>query len=177
MGSDASAIATVTAAELDALPLSAWWESRGLSRATAFRLVKIAGIAPGRLKVPYTRLPVASLTAEQVAVLDPLAARLRDGATLPQLEAELITSLAVSESPSEPVSDALSPSAPAVDAAPLLARLEAAERAIRSGCPLTTAEVAWLLGARPGGDRVTRAGVEAVRHSRNCWQLRRAETV
>lgn len=184
MDSDASAITpaepaaiAITAAELDSLPLSAWWESRGLSRASAFRLVKIAGISPGRVKVPYSRLPVASLTAEQVAQLDPLAHRLRNGATLPQLEAELTTAMVAAESPSDHASDDLSPSAPAVDAAALLARLEAGERAIATGLPLSTAEMAWLLQARPGGDRVTRAGVEAIRHGRNCWQLRRAQSV
>jgi hypothetical protein len=64
-----------------------------------------------------------------------------------------------------------------LDPGAVLARLEAAERAISSGCPLTTIEAAWILGAKPGGDRVVRAGIEAVRHARNCWQLRRAETV
>jgi hypothetical protein len=53
----------------------------------------------------------------------------------------------------------------------LLARLEAAERAISSGLPLTTADVAWILGARPGSATVTRGGITATRHGRNVWSL------
>ncbi len=172
MGSDATAITTI-----DSLPLSDWYDSRGVPRSTAFKLVRIAGLELGRVKVPGTRALVAALNAEQTAVMDRLADRWRDGATLPQLQAEFTTALAVPDglSQAEPVPDGLSPSAPAIDADALLARLEAGERAIRSGLPLTTSEVAWLLLARPGGDRVTRAGVEAVRHGRNIWQLRRSE--
>lgn len=173
MVSDASALAP---AELDCIPFSTWFDSRGIPRSTAFRLVRIAGLELGRMKVPGTRAPVSALTAEQVATLDRLSARLRDGATLPQLEAELAAALVpVDLSQAEPVPDGLSPSATPIDSSALMARLEAGERAIRSGLPLTTSEVAWLLLARPGGDRVTRAGVEAVRHGRNVWQLRRSE--
>lgn len=173
MGSDASPL---TPAEIDATPLVGWYEARGVPRSTAFRLVKLAGLELGRMKVPGTRAPVSALTAEQVAILDRLADRLQDGATLPQLEAELTAAMVPVElSQVEPVPDGLSPSATPIDADALLARLEAGERAIRSGLPLTTSEVAWLLLARPGGDRVTRAGVEAVRHGRNIWQLRRSE--
>jgi len=62
-----------------------------------------------------------------------------------------------------------SPDAP--DAGPFLQRLEAAERAIRSGLGLTTAEVAWVLGVRPGGPTVTRGGITATRTGYNCWRL------
>lgn len=174
MGSDGSALVT---AEIDATPLAGWYESRGIARATAFRLVKLAGITPGRMKVPGSRAPVSALTGDQVAVLDRLADRLRDGATLPQLEAELTTALAPATVAADAGSDSPSLSDPAADASALLARLEAGERAIRSGLPLSTSEVAWILGARPGSGLVVRAGVEAIRHGRNCWQLRRSEPV
>jgi len=174
MGSDTSA---VVPAEVTAIPLSTWWESRGIARATAFRLVKMAGIKPEPLKVPTSRAPVSGITSEQVAILDQLAQRLQDGATLSRLEAELSTAIVAASSPAETVSDDPGPVAAAMDAGPLLARLEAGERAIRTGLPLSTPEVTWILGARPGGDRVTRAGVEAIRHGRNCWQLRRSEPI
>jgi hypothetical protein len=160
--------------EIDAMPLSDWWESRGIARSTAFKLVKVAGIKPGRIRVPSSKLPVSSITPADAQKLDSLAARLKSGATLPQLEAEITTSLVpASTHQPETVSDGLSHQQH--DAGALIQRLEAGERAIRSGLPLTTSEVAWLLLARPGGDRVQRAGVEALRHGRNIWQLRRSE--
>lgn len=173
MDSDAYPLALT---EIDAMPLSAWWESRGIPRSTAFKLVKVAGIKPGRIRVPSSKLPVSSITPADAQKLDSLAARLKSGATLPQLEAENTTSL-VSASTDQPetVSDGLSHHQQH-DAGALIQRLEAGERAIHSGLPLTTSEVAWLLQARPGGDRVQRAGVEALRHGRNCWQLRRSES-
>lgn len=39
---------------------------------------------------------------------------------------------------------------------------------------LTTREVRLLLGANPGAEEVTRAGVTARRLSRNLWRLSRA---
>lgn len=173
---DSDAI-TVAQAVLDTMPLSSWWESRGIARATAFRLVKLARIEPGKMKVPTSRVPVSCLTAEQVAQLDALAAHLKNGKTLPLLEAMLTTSMVPAAGPAETVSDDPGPSPSPLDPGALLERLEAGERAIRSGLPLSTSEVAWLLQARPGGDRVQRAGVEAVRHGRNCWQLRRSDPV
>ena len=166
-----------TLATLDSLPLTDWYEARGVPRSTAFKMVRIAGLELGRVKLPGTRALVAALTAEQRQVMDRLADRWCDGATLPQLQAEFTAALVPSDglSQAEPVPDGLSPSAPPIDAGALLSRLEAGERAIRSGLPLTTSEVAWLLLARPGGDRVSRAGVEAIRHGRNVWQLRRSE--
>jgi hypothetical protein len=167
----------LTLAEIDSIPLSAWWESRGIPRSTAFKLVKVAGIKPGRIKVPSSKLPVSSITPADTQKLDALAARLKSGATLPQLEAEITTSLVSSSAlQSETVSDDLSHHQQH-DAGAFIQRLEAGERAIRSGLPLTTSEVAWLLQARPGGDRVQRGGVEAIRHGRNCWELRRSESV
>lgn len=164
---------TTIEAQVDAVPFSSWWESRGIARATAFRLVKIAGISPGRMKVPSSRAPVSAISADQAAALDALAEQLRNGVTLAQLEAATTTALAARPGPSQTTADDPGPSHLPVDPSALLARLEAGERAIATGMPLSTAEIAWLIGARPGGDRVTRGGVIAIRHGRNCWTLSR----
>lgn len=174
MLSDSIAVAAV---EIDSLPFSDWYESRGVARATAFRLLKLARIERRTGKVPGSRVPIRVLDLQQVAALDRLVARLRDGSTMPQLEAEITAALVATSSPAETVSDDLSHHPAPFDHAALLARLEAGERAIRTGLPLSTAEVGWLLQARPGGDRVVRAGVEAVRHGRNCWEIRPSEAV
>jgi hypothetical protein len=59
------------------------------------------------------------------------------------------------------------------DAQALRQRLEAIDLAIRTGAPLSTAEVTHLLGARPGSAVTDRGGLRAKRVSRNVWVLSR----
>nr|ABD96465.1 unknown [uncultured marine type-A Synechococcus GOM 5D20] len=54
-------------------------------------------------------------------------------------------------------------------------RLELTALAIKTGAPLTTAEVSLLLGARPGSEQVERGGLVAHRVSRNVWRLSKLE--
>jgi hypothetical protein len=57
------------------------------------------------------------------------------------------------------------------DVAALRQRLELTSLALQTGAPLSTAEVTYLLGARPGGADVERGGLRARRISRNVWKL------
>jgi hypothetical protein len=50
-------------------------------------------------------------------------------------------------------------------------RLELTALAIKTGAPLSTAEVTQLLGIRPGSEEVERGGLRANRMSRNVWRL------
>jgi hypothetical protein len=61
------------------------------------------------------------------------------------------------------------------DLASLKQRLELTELALKTGAPLSTAEVTVLLGARPGGTVVERGGLRARRISRNVWKLSKAD--
>ncbi|QVL54516.1 MAG: hypothetical protein KFB97_10200 [Cyanobium sp. M30B3] len=61
------------------------------------------------------------------------------------------------------------------DLTALRQRLELTDLALRTGAPLSTAEVTVLLGARPGGAVVDRGGLRARRISRNVWKLGKAE--
>ena len=54
-------------------------------------------------------------------------------------------------------------------------RLELTALAIDTGAPLTTAEVSFLMGAKPGGDRVERGGLVARKVSRNVWRISRLD--
>ncbi|KZR91003.1 hypothetical protein [Synechococcus sp. MIT S9508] len=54
-------------------------------------------------------------------------------------------------------------------------RLELTALAVNSGAPLTTTEVTYLLGARPGTESVERGGLTARRVSRNVWRLSRID--
>jgi hypothetical protein len=156
------------------LTLKAWQESRGIARSTTYRLLKAARIEPEKSRPAGARAPVSVLTDQQVALLDALVEKMRDGASVADLESALAATMAPLIT-SETVSDATTAAA-AIPAA-TLARLEAGERAIRSGLPITTAEAGWVLLARPGGDRIERGRVIARRIGRNAWSLEQSETV
>ncbi|KGG16413.1 MULTISPECIES: hypothetical protein [unclassified Prochlorococcus] len=54
-------------------------------------------------------------------------------------------------------------------------RLELIDLATKTGAPLSTSEVKYLLGAKPGSSKTERGGLLAQRISRNVWKLSRAE--
>ena len=60
------------------------------------------------------------------------------------------------------------------DVAALKQRLELTQLALQTGAPLSTAEVTYLMGARPGAADVERGGLRARRLSRNVWKLSEA---
>ena len=62
----------------------------------------------------------------------------------------------------------------ACDPGALRNRLELTDLAIRTGAPLSTAEVTYLMGARPGAAVVERGGLKARRVSRHVWKLSQA---
>ena len=61
-----------------------------------------------------------------------------------------------------------------VDLGGLRQRLEITDLAIRTGAPLSTAEVTQLMGARPGAPVVERGGLTARRLDRNVWKPSRS---
>lgn len=61
-----------------------------------------------------------------------------------------------------------------LDVQTLRQRLELTDLALKTGAPLSTAEVTLLMGARPGSAHVERAGLVARRLSRNVWKLSRS---
>lgn len=60
------------------------------------------------------------------------------------------------------------------DVAALRQRLELTQLALQTGAPLSTAEVTYIMGARPGSADVERGGLRARRLSRNVWKLSEA---
>ena len=61
------------------------------------------------------------------------------------------------------------------DLVALRQRLELTALAIETGAPLTTSEVAQLLGSRPVSSKAERGGLIARRLSRNVWKINKAE--
>lgn len=158
----------------DGLRLSDWWEARQIPRTNAYGLLKLLGIKPDSRKVPGARKPVAWLSAEQIAALDPLAYRLRDGATLSKLEAELSGMVrnrsaggALASVPSEAELSGMVPHGSGLSGMEALAQLAAAlapasaapdpltvprrlAEAADLGAWLTTPELAAVVGMAPG---------------------------
>ena len=50
-------------------------------------------------------------------------------------------------------------------------RLELVDLAIKTGAPISTSEVSFLMGAKPGKSRIERAGLVAIKVSRNVWRI------
>ena len=50
-------------------------------------------------------------------------------------------------------------------------RLELIDLAIKTGAPISTSEVSFLMGAKPGKSRVERGGLIAIKVSRNVWRI------
>jgi len=189
MATDDSSTAAITAAPAG-MTMVRWYESRSVSRATAFKLATLAGLELGRMRVPEIRTPVAWLEEHQLEVMDHLAKELANGATLALLKARMGGALVPLEPAGEPepepelepaqadLSQELEPpragsiqpaGADAHEA--LEARVRTGRLAMETRLPLSTNEVAWLLQARPGAAVVQRGGVIARRQARNVWTL------
>ena len=50
-------------------------------------------------------------------------------------------------------------------------RLELIDLAIKTGAPLSTSELTTLIGAKPGKSKIERAGLVAIKVSRNVWKI------
>ena len=159
--------------------MSSLIERLPLSRGSVFELVRALGIETAKGPGPGGRGRVAWLSAADAVRLEDAAAevaagRLRiadaGGALAPSPQHPQTPPTLPTEAPS-------APSADSADGAGLLQRIQAAEAAARVGFPLSTAEVAWILGAKPGAPVVARAGLRAERMARNVWRLQSAESV
>jgi hypothetical protein len=65
--------------------VSDWWFSRGLSRATGYRLIQLAGIKAQRVRCDGYRSLRSFLTDEQVLYLDNLAEMFLAGLSIPEI--------------------------------------------------------------------------------------------
>ena len=160
---------------VEALPsgqrLSQWIEQAPIGKTAAYELLRALGITPCKARFPGSASAVSVLTAEQLVVMDRAAEQVAAGRSIAELTA-------ITTRPRTAVNttdEAQGGKVTTKDQATLLARIEAADGAIRSGLPLSTAEVAWIIGARPGAATATRGRIIATRHGRNVWSLTRIE--
>ncbi len=147
----------------EAIRFSAWYESKGLARSTAFKLLAASGLELERRRVEGSRSPVSFVSSDHQRKLNYLADQLASGKSLAELERHIVKAQAVSTPPEteEPITK------PAL----LFQRLQALELAQNTGMGLSTAEVAWILGARPGSSSFVRGNVLVERQARNCWTV------
>jgi hypothetical protein len=147
-------------ATLDAVRLSDWIDASALSRSTVYELLKLLGIEPEARRVPTSRKPVSHLTSEQVQVLEPWAAELRRGATLPQIRDRLGQIQTIQDDspkqsqmvPADPVMAALAAivsQQQAPQPADPLRCARALAEAAQLGVPLSSAELAGVVGMSP----------------------------
>lgn len=159
---------------VDGIQLADLFHQLPLSRGSVFELIKALGIVTTPGKGPGGKGRVSWVTSADVA-------RLREAAAAVHRKERKIADFAHGlQRPQTPQTLALDPSAESADHASkrqllkrleLLRRLDAAEKALRMGFPLTTDELTWILGVRPGNTVVTRAGIQASRMGRNMWRL------
>lgn len=148
------ALSVVT--ELDAIRLSDWIDASGLSRSTAYELLKLLQIEPEARRVPTSRKPVSHLSADQVQLLQPWALEIAQrGATLPQVRERLGQLQTIPENnpgpsaivPVDPMTALAAALHPPADP---LRRAKALADAAELGVALSTAEMADVLGMAVG---------------------------
>lgn len=160
-------------AVVDGVRLAELTEALPVSRGSVFELVKALGITTMKGPGPDGRGRVAWVGAGDAERLSDAAQRVARGEVrIADLAGGLVSQRSPAAAQTAPAGSG--PSADSADPAPFLARLEAAERAIRSGLGLTTTEAAWILGVRPGSSPITRGGIRATRTGWNCWRLESA---
>ncbi|MEY2748901.1 MAG: hypothetical protein RLZZ168_917 [Cyanobacteriota bacterium] len=176
---------------VDATPsgvlVSDWIATRGCAKSSAYKWLGILGIRPRREVNRATGKVESWLTDEQAATLTAYAEALSKGAKPSEALAVIGRGPVVAApqvpgwmppagwEPMAPEPESADSEDDAYDALELLGkRLRALRDAVELGAPLTTREVRLLLGANPGAEQVSRAGVSARRLARNLWQLSRA---
>lgn len=155
----------------------AWIQARGVSKSTAYQWRAALGIKPEKRRVGaavevwLSAADVALLNAygDALANMPPAEALAKVGRAAP-VESDGSSAIVPVESDGpQTIAPVESDGAQRVEQ--LRGRLAALRDAVEMGAPLTTADVALLLGARPGGDEVVRGRLRAVREARNCWTI------
>ena len=153
-----------SAVSVDGIQLAEFVANSPLSRGSIFELIKALGISTTKGPGPGGKGRVAWLSADDADRLDLAAQAVNKGTTK---IADYSTGLQRLATPPTPPIE----SAESADPAPFLARLDAAERAVRSALGLTTAEASWILGVRPGSTPLVRGGLTITRTGWNCWLI------
>lgn len=147
--------------ELAGERFSDWYEGHGISRTTAFALLRAAGIEPGKKRIEGVNKPVSYLAGDQLRAMEALVEQHKQGRSVAELSTAIQKAVPerselIATNPSEPDDKATGS---------LLERLQALQLAQSTGMVLTSKEARWILGKKPvASDRLERVGV-------NAWRL------
>lgn len=171
----------VSAASASRLP--GWWvilssPAVGAARSYCRRRSTLAPCAGADTVRPFpARLPVAAKRSAPAAAAK-AGAPLQDGGDLNAEQTLALVGMGMMQKLAAngdlPWSWSEAEDGGSCDVAALRQRLELTQLALQTGAPLSTAEVTYLMGARPGGPDVERGGLRAKRVSRNVWKLSEA---
>jgi predicted DNA-binding transcriptional regulator AlpA len=169
-------------ASVDGCRLSDWISSSGISRSTAYELLKLLQIEPEQRRVPGVRKLVSFINSEQQQQIEALAQALREGSTMPQLRERLGSSNTVSAIvpiPSQTIQQAGSEASQIVpiNPDPLKPWRQLAEVA-RCRYVLDSATIAAILGLSKSTiasweNNTERLGFRFERVSKGQWRIRR----
>ena len=140
--------------------LTDWYEHHGISRTTAFALLRAAGIEPAKRRIAGVNKPVSFLAGDQLRAMEALVAQHKEGRSVAELSSAIQkappkrSELATTEPDDKPMGGS-----------GLLERLQALQLAQATGATLTTREARWILGRKPAeAERIKKVGI-------NAWQL------
>ena len=148
--------------ELAGERFSDWFEAHGISRTTAFALLRAAGIEPSKKRIEGVNKPVSYLAGDQLRAMEALVEQHKAGRSVAELSSAIQKAVPerselIATNPSEPDDKATGGS--------LLERLQALQLAQSTGATLTSREARWILGKKPvASERLERVGV-------NAWRL------
>ena len=147
--------------ELAGERFSDWYEGHGISRTTAFALLRAAGIEPSKKRVLGVNKPVSYLAGDQLRAMEALVEQHKAGRSVAELSAAITKAV---PDRSELVATNSEPDDKAIGGS-LLERLQALQLAQTTGATLTSKEARWILGRKPvASEKVERVGV-------NAWRL------
>ena len=147
--------------ELAGERFSDWYEGHGISRTTAFALLRAAGIEPSKKRVEGINKPVSYLAGDQLRAMEALVEQHKQGRSVAELSTAIQKAVPerselIATNPSEPDDKAMGS---------LLERLQALQLAQTTGATLTSREARWILGRKPvASEKVEKVGV-------NAWRL------
>lgn len=147
--------------ELAGERFSDWFENHGISRTTAFALLRAAGIEPSKKRIEGVNKPVSYLAGDQLRAMEALVEQHKAGRSVAELSTAIQKAVPerselIATNPSEPDDKTMGS---------LLERLQALQLAQTTGATLTSKEARWILGRKPvASEKVERVGV-------NAWRL------
>jgi len=152
-----------------------WIAAKGIAKSTGYKWRAELGITPEKRR--RGAAVEVWLTAEDQQRLEDYAEALGRGLTTRDALAAVGRPAPMDSIghgaivPIEPIGPAPADPIEPIGLEQLRWRLAALRDAVELGAPLSTAEVAQLLGARPGGAEVVRGRLRAVRQARNLWTI------